>query len=512
MGAIKKNRFLKEYSEAVIAGYAAVFAGAGFSATAGFVDWKGLLRDLATEIGLDVEKEHDLVSLAQYYDNEHSREDVTKAIFDNFTRKAKLDDNHLILASLPIKTYWTTNFDSLIEDGLRKCGKRVDVKSQDTDFRNKLKGCNATVYKMHGDINHPDDTILLKREFEDYAVKHAVFHSALMSDMMDKTFLFLGFSFTDPNLNYVLSRMRVNLNGSKVHYNITKEVKRNEYKTDDEYNYEHTKQEHFINDLEKNYHIQTLLVEEWSQINDILKELKKRNDRRTIYISGAANQYQPWDEITCKAFVKELSAKLIASGYHLVTGYGLGVGNLVIAGAFQALYAGSEGCLFPSDIEGVGLPVLEAMATGIPVACSKAGALQEIYKNENEVVDDQITMRPFPIGADKEKVDTNRYRRDMIRNTGISIFLFGNKEVEGTIALSDGMDQELTWSKDQNNILIPVGVTGYKSKQYYDELMAGFPSDEYTKYEANLKIIGDDSKAPNEIIDAILQIVNDANQ
>lgn len=46
--------------------------------------------------------------------------------------------------------------------------------------------------------------------------------------------------------------------------------------------------------------------------------------------------------------------------------------------SFPALYAGSDGCLFPSEIEGVGLPVLEAMATGIPVACARAGALPEI--------------------------------------------------------------------------------------------------------------------------------------
>ena len=38
----------------------------------------------------------------------------------------------------------------------------------------------------------------------------------------------------------------------------------------------------------------------------------------------------------------------------------------------------SEGCLFPSVNEGVGLPVLEAMATGVPVACSNSGALPEI--------------------------------------------------------------------------------------------------------------------------------------
>lgn len=471
MGAISKGKFLKDYSEAVIQGHAAIFAGAGFSTTAGFVDWKGLIRELATEIGLDVDKEYDLVSLAQYYDNEHSREDVTKAVFNNFTRKATLDSNHMILASLPINTYWTTNFDSLLEEGLRKCGKRVDVKSQNSDFRNKLRGCSATVYKMHGDIAHPDDTILLKREFEDYASKHAVFHNALMSDMLDKTFLFLGFSFTDPNLNYVLSRLRVNLDGNnKIHYNITKAVMEKDYQDKDEYCYELNKQKHFIHDLDKNYHIQTVLVEEWSQINDLLKDIKKRNDRRTIYISGAAEKYEPWDTNTCKAFIRELSAQLIASDYRLVTGYGFGVGSLVIA-----------------------------------------GALDEIYKDEYGVVDDQIIMRPFPIAADKEKVDVNRYRRDMIRNTGISIFLFGNKGKDGNVILSDGMDEELNWSKDQNNLLIPVGVTGYKAKQYYEELIKEYPSDEYTKYDADLRILGDATKSPGEIVEAILRIVRLAN-
>lgn len=46
--------------------------------------------------------------------------------------------------------------------------------------------------------------------------------------------------------------------------------------------------------------------------------------------------------------------------------------------SFPQLYAGSEGLIFPSVSEGVGLPVLEAMATGVPVACSSSCALPEI--------------------------------------------------------------------------------------------------------------------------------------
>ena len=45
---------------------------------------------------------------------------------------------------------------------------------------------------------------------------------------------------------------------------------------------------------------------------------------------------------------------------------------------FARLYGGAEACLFPSVNEGVGLPILEAMACGIPVLCSDKGALKEI--------------------------------------------------------------------------------------------------------------------------------------
>ncbi len=45
---------------------------------------------------------------------------------------------------------------------------------------------------------------------------------------------------------------------------------------------------------------------------------------------------------------------------------------------FPELYSGSEACIFPSVGEGVGLPLIEAMASGLPVACAKAGSLPEI--------------------------------------------------------------------------------------------------------------------------------------
>ena len=46
--------------------------------------------------------------------------------------------------------------------------------------------------------------------------------------------------------------------------------------------------------------------------------------------------------------------------------------------SLKKLYCGSDACIFPAVNEGVGLPVIEAMACGIPVLCSDRGALVEM--------------------------------------------------------------------------------------------------------------------------------------
>jgi glycosyltransferase involved in cell wall biosynthesis len=52
--------------------------------------------------------------------------------------------------------------------------------------------------------------------------------------------------------------------------------------------------------------------------------------------------------------------------------------GFVPAASLPDFYRASDGLVFPSLVEGFGLPVLEAMACGIPVACSDCSSLPEV--------------------------------------------------------------------------------------------------------------------------------------
>ena len=81
--AVRKEELIRNYAKAIREGNAAIFGGAGLSRSSGFVDWKGLLRPLASDIGLDVDKETDMLSVAQFYKNQRrTRAGINQAMYD----------------------------------------------------------------------------------------------------------------------------------------------------------------------------------------------------------------------------------------------------------------------------------------------------------------------------------------------------------------------------------------------------------------------------------------------
>lgn len=129
--------FIDTFAKDIADGSAAIFAGAGLSVDSGYVNWKELLRGIATELGLDIDRESSLIDIAQFHLNERAqnRTQINQTLIEEFSSDHQVNSKHRILARLPITTYWTTNYDRMIETALEAAGKIVDAKRRIDDLK-----------------------------------------------------------------------------------------------------------------------------------------------------------------------------------------------------------------------------------------------------------------------------------------------------------------------------------------------------------------------------------------
>jgi hypothetical protein len=473
--AISAVTFVREYTRELHAKNAAVFAGAGLSMASGYVDWTGLLTEIIEDLGLDPKKEHDLVTIAQYHCNEkgRSKTHLTQTIFNYFAPVKKPTPAHRILASLPIFTYWTTNYDKLIEKALEDAKKVPDVKYALTQLSVTRPDRDVVVYKMHGDIDHPAEAVISKDEYEAYPLKMGAFVSALRGDLVEKTFLFLGFSFTDPNIDFILSRVRVQYEQhQRHHYCIQKKVSKAADETEEEFKYRQLKQHYFISDL-KRFSIYTVLVDEYAEITEILGRVAANYLRASIFISGAAEEYGSWSRADAEAFIHNLSHDIAAKKNRVITGFGVGVGSAVINGTLAYL--------------------------------------NEIGKT---ISDEDLVMRPFPqvaTGTGTLAEQWTDYRKAMLDHAGIAIFVFGNKRgAAGDIVLSNGMKEEFDLCVQRGAYPLPIGATGFMAEELWKEMMkdiSKFYPAATADFASDFQRLGDASKNPTELRATVQRLI-----
>jgi hypothetical protein len=440
---MKQSIFVKKYAKAVHDGYAAVFAGAGTSVGAGYLDWKALVKPFASELGLDIDKETDLVRVAQYYINDKggNRGEINNEILNNFSKFVSETETIDILTRLPIETYWTTNYDQNIENSLKKNNRKVDVKRRQINLASNIRDRDAVIYKMHGDIDLPDEAVISKDDYELYNETHTLFTTALKGDLVSKTFLFIGFSFEDPNLDDILGKIKVLLGKDKrEHYCILRKIDKKDFKkqgqkSDEEFTLATLRQQLRIKDL-KRYGIETILVDSYDEIPIILAEIENIYLNNTIFISGSISSYTEniWDKQKVDEFCYKLSKKIVKENHKVVSGFGLGIGSSVIN-----------------------------------------GALDEIYTNKYKHINEHLNLYPFPqieIGQKtmKERWTDNRY--NMISDSGICIFIFGNKIEDEKIINANGMIEEFEIAKKLGKIIIPVGKTGNAAEEIFEKMQA----------------------------------------
>lgn len=467
--------FIRDYLKELREDNAAVFAGAGLSAPAGFVDWLELLRPLADDLGLKVELETDLVALAQFALNQSAgnRHRINQLLIEQLDVAAEPTSNHRLLAELPIRAFWTTNYDRLIEDALRISGKVVDVKYSIEHLATTKPRRDSIVYKMHGDIQDPHKAVLVRDDYERYPHDRPAFITALSGDMISKTFLFLGFSFSDPNLNYVLSRIRVwYRENQRRHFAFFRNRTRESQESEEEFLHAQVRQQLMIQDLQR-FNVQPLLVDEYSEITEALQELVRLYRIRTIFVSGSVTDPSPWEREQVELFLRELGDTLVKRGNHIITGLGLGV--------------------------------------GIPLI---SGVVERVQKDRKIHLDDVLTVRPFPLSIpnseDRKRV-YSEYRQQLVDRAGVCLFIFGNKVKDGALGPATGVLEEFRIAREAGRVLIPVGATGMTAQLLWREMRESLESyfpKASGRFKEAFNRVGNSELGLQNLVPAIMQILD----
>ena len=115
---------------------------------------------------------------------------------------------------------------------------------------------------------------------------------------------------------------------------------------------------------------------------------------------------------TRRAHEDELRAHAAAIGVSADTRFLGWISNADLEG----FYAMAEGFIFPSLYEGFGLPVLEAMARGVPVACSDRASLPEVAGDAALLFDPEQTRA---IAAAITVLATDSDERERLRCAGL---------------------------------------------------------------------------------------------
>ncbi|HVK69636.1 MAG TPA: SIR2 family protein [Polyangium sp.] len=448
--------FLRDYVDALERGNAALFVGAGLSMAAGLPGWGTLLDGMARELGLDVRKEHDLVQVAQYYVNRQagSRTHLESLVRRTFDRELSIPDNHQILARLPIAHVWTTNYDRILEDAWRQAGKSLDVKSRSGDLTTSDPEADAVLFKMHGTASQPSEIVLTKDDYELYPRKRPGYLEILGTDLTTRTFLFLGLSFTDPNLGHVLAALRRSFeDGARRHYAVLK-------RPSDAYDAQRF--EHLVTDLYR-YGIRALVIDDFAGITAILRKLERRRAQRSVFVSGSFPEDGDEKE---RAFVTSIArgvGRIVGSkNMRLVTGLGRVVGSAAVTGLVEAL-DGRTGAAISRRL--VVRPVREVVPPG---------ASLDAWKRKS--------------------------REDLIVQSGVMIVIGGLRR--GVPA--PGVLEEFEIAKAQGLVVLPIAATGHAAQAIHEAMRANPAAHLPAEIDAaSFEALGPETKDEGAILAAI---------
>jgi len=191
------------------------FLGAGFSIPLQLPSWGQLVATLADRLGFepDLFKLHGTFpQLAEYFALNARLEQFIYELSlafdsDEARRLRRASATHQALARLDWRTIYTTNYDSHIEGALQDARRPHAVLASFEDFQASRPADACEVIKFHGTLAQRETVVLTESQYFQRMALESPPDQRLRADLLSNSFLFLGYSFSDPNIRCIWYRM-----------------------------------------------------------------------------------------------------------------------------------------------------------------------------------------------------------------------------------------------------------------------------------------------------------------
>lgn len=476
MALTDRDRFLAEFPKALREETAAVFVGAGVSMGAGYPSWRDLLREIGEELGVSSDDVSDLAALAQWSVRKTSGYTrIRQVIRNEIAKELPIPESVEIIARLPVRHIWTTNYDRLIERAVAATGRPIDVVAAAADLSIRARPGASRLYKMHGSIERLDDLVIATDDYELFRQKRGAFLPLLQAHLTSMSMLFVGLSFADPNVRHVLSLIRESFTDAPPeHFAIVKPPQEDEYKSKVEFEARSTQHKLWAEDLLR-YGLKAVEVDSYAEMPGLLREVERRVAQHRVWVSGS------WP-------IGGLGDARASQIHAVAEKFGAAVGDLGL-----------------SLVSGAGLLVGSA---------SMAGFLGSLQRSGSWDLERRLIVRPFPQPLGDSLPDRSQWkllREELARVAGAVVFIGGAKEVDGKLVDADGVFQEFEVAEKRGAFLLPLGATGGSARKIAvslvgSKLASSGPSRQRPTDE-QLATLMDEELSPPELIETAVKIL-----
>jgi hypothetical protein len=178
-------------------------------------------------------------------------------------------------------------------------------------------------------------------------------------------------------------------------------------------------------------------------------------------------------ELRVAQLCKKIGAALIKNGFNIVSGFGFGVGDNVIIGALQALYATPKG------------------------------------RERDRVILKPFPRSPFP-NISQSSLNT-KHREELLSRSGMVIYICGNREQpRNSIIVSPGVLEEFDIAARMGRPPIPIGSSGHAAAEIWRKVRQD-QSIYFGKgdFSAPLNTLNSSSATDDEIVDAVIAMAKE---